>query len=224
MGTLFDWSTTAASNTACDGLSTATGMPIANVDNVLRSMMALVRNSFASALQSFLAGTSALGVANGGTGAATLTGVLKGNGTGAVTAIATGGTTTKFLRDDGTFAAPLVPVQVKVTDDSTALAAGTGKAIFRMATGFTLTAVRASLATAQTAGTLVTIDINEAGASILSTKLTLDNGERTSVTATTAPVLSDTALADDAEITIDIDAIGDGTAKGLTVTLIGYQA
>jgi hypothetical protein len=34
-------------------------------------------------------------------------------------------------------------------------------------------------------------------------------------------VISDTSLADDAEITIDIDQIGDGTAKGLKVILIG---
>jgi hypothetical protein len=37
-------------------------------------------------------------------------------------------------------------------------------------------------------------------------------------------VISDTALADDAEITIDIDQIGDGTAKGLKVMLIGNYA
>ncbi len=39
-----------------------------------------------------------------------------------------------------------------------------------------------------------------------------------------APVISDAALADDAEITIDIDQIGDGTAKGLKITLIGTRA
>ena len=88
----------------------------------------------------------------------------------------------------------------------------------------TLTAVRASLTTAQTSGTIFTVDINESGTSILSTKLTIDNTEKTSTTAATAPVISDTALADDAEITIDIDQIGDGTAKGLKVMLIGNYA
>jgi hypothetical protein len=44
-------------------------MTPANVDNVFRSIMSLVRSSFASALQTFFAGTSALPVANGGTGA-----------------------------------------------------------------------------------------------------------------------------------------------------------
>ena len=68
------------------------------------------------------------------------------------------------------------------------------------------------------------MDVNEAGTSILSTKLTIDNTEKTSTTAAAAPVISDAALADDAEITIDIDQIGDGTAKGLKVYLIGTPA
>jgi hypothetical protein len=88
----------------------------------------------------------------------------------------------------------------------------------------TLTSVRASLTTAQASGSIFTVDINEAGTSILSTKLTIDNTEKTSTTAATPPVISDVNLADDAEMTIDIDQIGDGTAKGLKVTLIGTRA
>jgi hypothetical protein len=87
----------------------------------------------------------------------------------------------------------------------------------------TLTAVRASLSTAQASGSIFTVDINEGGTTILSTKLTIDNTEKTSTTATTPAVISDSALADDAEITIDIDQIGDGTAAGLKVTLIGTR-
>jgi hypothetical protein len=88
----------------------------------------------------------------------------------------------------------------------------------------TITAVRASLSTAQASGSIFTVDINEGGTTILSTKLTIDNTEKTSTTAATAAVISDTALADDAEITIDIDQIGNGTAKGLKVTIIGTRA
>jgi len=88
----------------------------------------------------------------------------------------------------------------------------------------TLTEVRANLNTAQTSGSVFTVDINENGSSILSTKLTIDNTEKTSTTAATAPVISDGNLADDAEITIDIDQVGDGTAKGLKLTLIGTRA
>lgn len=115
------------------------------------------------------------------------------------------------------------PIIIACSDETTALSAGTAKVTFRMPYAFTLTAVRASLVTAQTSGSLLTVDINEAGTSILSTKLTFDNTEKTSTTAAAVAVISDATLADDAEMTIDIDQIGDGTAKGLKVTLIGYQ-
>ena len=88
---------------------------------------------------------------------------------------------------------------------------------------FTLTDVRASLTTPQTSGNIFTVDINENGSSILSTKLTIDNTEKTSVTAATAVVISDTNLADDSEMTIDIDQIGNSTATGLKIILIGHQ-
>lgn len=87
---------------------------------------------------------------------------------------------------------------------------------------FTLTDVRASLTTASTSG-VVTVDINESGSTILSTKLTIDANEKTSTTAAAAAVMSDTSLADDAELTFDIDTAGTG-AKGLKVTLIGKRA
>lgn len=113
-------------------------------------------------------------------------------------------------------------IQLAASDETTALTAGTGKITFRMPHAMTLTGVRASLTTAQASGNIFTVDINENGSSILSTKLTIDNTEKTSTTAATPPVISDTALADDAEITVDIDQIGNGTAKGLKITLIGF--
>ena len=110
-----------------------------------------------------------------------------------------------------------------VSDETTALTAGTSTGVFRMPYGFTLTAVRASVTTAGT-GSVITVDINESGTSILSTKLTIDATEKTSTTAATAAVISDTALADDAEITIDIDTVDSGgVGAGLKVYLIGYQ-
>lgn len=115
-------------------------------------------------------------------------------------------------------------IPIACSDEATALTAGTAKVTFRMPFAMTLSAVRGSLTTAQTSGSILTVDINEGGASILSTKLTIDNGEKTSTTAAAPPVISDTALADDAEITIDIDQVGDGTAKGLKVYLIGVPA
>lgn len=120
----------------------------------------------------------------------------------------------------------LVPIVIACSDETTSLTTGAGKVTFRLPTKMTLLAgssgVRASLTTAQSSGSILTVDINQNGSSILSTKLTVDNGEKTSLTAAAPPVISDTTLDDDAEITIDIDQIGDGTAKGLKVALIGY--
>lgn len=123
-----------------------------------------------------------------------------------------------------TIANPIECLIIAASDESTALTAGTAKVTFRLPYAFTLTsAPRASLTVAQTSGSIFTVDINENGTSILSTKITIDNTEKTSTTAAAAPVLSDTALADDAEITVDIDQIGDGTAKGLKIALIGRR-
>ena len=113
-------------------------------------------------------------------------------------------------------------IAIAVSDEETALTTGTGKVTFRMPFAMTLTAVRASLTTASTSG-LPTFNIKESGTTILSTKITIDANEKTSTTAATAPVISDTALADDAEITIDIDTAGTG-AKGAKVYLIGRRA
>lgn len=118
----------------------------------------------------------------------------------------------------------LESIIVAAGDETTAITTGTAKVTFRMPYAFTLTAVRASLTTAQSSGSIFTVDINENGTSVLSTKLTIDNGETTSVTAATPPVIFDAALADDSVITVDVDQIGNGTAAGLKVTLIGRQS
>ena len=110
------------------------------------------------------------------------------------------------------------------SDETTALTAGTNKVKFRMPYAFTVTEVRASLSTAGTGAQLVTVDINESGTSILSTKITIDATETTSVTAATVPVISDASLADDAEMTVDIDLIDTGgVSKGLKVSIIGHK-
>lgn len=114
-------------------------------------------------------------------------------------------------------------IQIALSDLITALTTGTSKAYFRMPYAFTLTGVRASVLTAPTDATII-VDINESGSTILSTRLTIDSGEKTSTTAAVAAVISDASLADDAEITFDIDQVGSTVAgAGLIVTLIGYK-
>jgi hypothetical protein len=114
---------------------------------------------------------------------------------------------------------------IACSDETTALTTGLAKVTFRMPYAFTLSAVRASVTTAPT-GAALQVDINETGSgTILSTKLTIDAGAKTSTTAGVPAVISDTALADDAEITIDIDVVGSSVAgAGLKVYLIGTRA
>lgn len=125
------------------------------------------------------------------------------------------------LTVEATSTTPTEVLAIACSDETTAITTGVAKVTFRMPYAFTVSAVRASLSAASTSGN-PQIDINESGVSILSTKLTIDSGETTSTTAATPAVISDTSLADDAEITIDIDTAGTA-AKGLKVYIIGHQ-
>lgn len=117
-----------------------------------------------------------------------------------------------------------VELGMACSDETTALTTGTAKVTFRMPHAMTLTEVRASVTTAPVGSTII-VDINDGGTTIMdTTKLSIDASEKTSTTAAAAAVLSDTALADDAEITVDIDQIGSSTAgAGLKIWLIGYR-
>lgn len=131
--------------------------------------------------------------------------------------------TVQEIADLAGLSASVQMIPIACSDETTNLTTGTAKVTFRMPYAFTVTGVRASLTTAQPSGSIFTVDINEGGTSILSTKLTIDNTEKTSTTAATPAVISDASLADDAEITIDIDQVGDAGAKGLKVYLIGNR-
>lgn len=110
---------------------------------------------------------------------------------------------------------------IACSDESTALTTGAAKATFHAPRQMTLAEVIAELSTVQASGSTFTVDINVNDSSILSTKLTIDNTEATSLTADAAAVISSTAIAKGDKITIDIDQIGNGTAKGLKVWLLG---
>ena len=182
-----------------------------------------------------LAGPQGPTGATGATGAAGADGADGTNGTNGAdgadgadgVGVGAGGTTGQVLAkasgtDYDTEWVSLTTADIYViacSDETTALTTGTGKVTFRMPTAGTLTAVKATVTTAP-AGSALIVDINEGGTSVLSTKLSVDDGEKTSATAATPAVISDSALANDAEITIDIDQVGSGTAgAGLKVTL-----
>jgi len=89
----------------------------------------------------------------------------------------------------------------------------------------TLTAVRASVTTAPAVAPLI-VNIKENGTTILGAadlqKLSIDVAQKTSTTATNPVVITDSALANDAEITVDVVQLGTN-ATGLKITLIGTR-
>ena len=103
------------------------------------------------------------------------------------------------------------------------LEAGTAVITTRAPYALALTQLPRISVTTAPVGSVLTVDINAGAtspATILSTKLTIDAGEKTSVTASTPAVLSSTTMADNDIITFDIDGVGSGTAGvGLQVTL-----
>lgn len=111
-----------------------------------------------------------------------------------------------------------------ISDETTALTTGTAKLTTRARHAMKVLGVRASLSTASSSGN-PTFDVNVGGVSIFSTTLTIDASEKTSVTAAVPAVLTGVplAIADDAEITFDIDTAGTG-ATGAKIALIGVRA
>jgi hypothetical protein len=134
------------------------------------------------------------------------------------------GTISQYIRGDGTLAYLPCEIQTAVSDETTTLTTGTSKMTFRMPYAMTVTSVRASVNTPPT-GSAITVDIKESGSSIMTTtKISIPAGTKTSVGSGT-PVLTDTALADDSEISIDILGIGSTFGgAGLKVTIIGTRA
>lgn len=116
-----------------------------------------------------------------------------------------------------------VELVIAASDESTNLTAGNGKVTFRMPYAMTLTGVRASVKTAPT-GSILIVDINQNGVSVLGTKLSIDATEKSSTTAASPATITTTTLTDDAEMTIDIDQVGATVAGvGLKVVLMGYR-
>ena len=114
-------------------------------------------------------------------------------------------------------------LEIAVTDETSDLAIGMAMVTFRMPYPFLLVEVRASVSAAPIGAAIVT-DLLEGGVSVFSTTLSIDDGEKTSVTAATPAVISDANLADDAEMEIDINQVGSTTpGAGLKMTLIGFQ-
>jgi hypothetical protein len=144
---------------------------------------------------------------------ATAVGALAGN------VIEAPADTTPYVRQDQDWAPIERVFSFAASDEETALTTGDAKISLRMPFAMTLSSVRAGLRTASSSG-VVTVNIRIGGFDIFSTALTIDANEKTSVTAATPATLATTAVADDAEVLVDIDGAGTGAA-GLKISFIG---
>lgn len=114
-----------------------------------------------------------------------------------------------------------------VSDETTAITTGTAKCSWSFPYAVTVDGVYCTLNTVSSSGT-PTFDINEDGTTIISTKVVIDVSEKTGGssgyqgTAAGAAVISDSAIAAFAQITVDIDTAGTG-AKGAKCMMIVHQ-
>ena len=121
-------------------------------------------------------------------------------------------------------------LEVACSDETTPIVVADNLIKFRMPFAMDLATgengVRASLSTAGGTSGTTTMDITMNGASIFTTNLlTIDDGDTTSVGATTEPNVTTTALTDNAEIIVNCDVItGSGAEAGLKIQLIGTLA
>ena len=118
-------------------------------------------------------------------------------------------------------------LEVACSDETTPITVADNLIKFRMPFALDLASgedgVRASLSTAGGTSGTTTMDITMNGASIFTTNLlTIDDGDTTSVGATTEPNVTTTTLTDNAEIIVNCDVIsGSGAEAGLKIQLIG---
>jgi hypothetical protein len=192
-------------------LANGTGLPAAAIGDSTTIGRAVVTAADAAAARTAIgAGTSSL--------------VVSSTAPAALGATAATGTSLDAARIDHVHQRDTDVIVIPVGDESTALTTGANKVRFRMPFAATLLAIRGCVNTAPTGSTLI-VDVNEAGTSVLSTKLSIDASETSSTTAASAAAITDSNLADDAEISIDIDQIGSTVAgAGLKVYLFVRRA
>ena len=112
---------------------------------------------------------------------------------------------------------------VACSDETSDLTTGDDKAQIRLPFQFELTDITANVNVAPV-GSAISIQVQEDGSDILSTPITIDVTNTTSESAAAQPVISDSTLAANSIISIDLDQIGSSTAgTGLKVNLIGYR-
>ncbi len=197
--------------------------PVTSVGNATTISAGVVTNAMlAGSIDLATKVTGVLGSTHGGAGA--VSGILKANGSGTVSAAASG---TDYVVPGAAVSVGVVvtePWSFAVSDETTALTTGAAKLTDRAPYAFTPVSVKASVSTAPT-GAAITADVKKNGVSIFTTIVSIDIGATTSVGSAAPSVLvGGVTFAADDVITIDIDQVGSTIpGAGLKVQIIGHQ-
>jgi hypothetical protein len=112
---------------------------------------------------------------------------------------------------------------IAFTDEDSDLTTGDAKAGFHMPNyATTLLEVSIGVSTAPTGSTAI-FDLEEDGTTVLSTLISIDAGEKTSEDAGTPPVISDSAIAANAFMTVNTDQIGSSVAGAGAKLYLKYR-
>lgn len=122
----------------------------------------------------------------------------------------------------GAAAPQLESFEIPITDKDTAIAVGTSKWDFGVPYDCTLVEARARLSEVQTSGSNLVQSIKNNGATILSTDITVENGDRDSMDAATQPVISAATLNKGDRLTFPTVTVGTG-GKGISMILVVRQ-
>ena len=113
---------------------------------------------------------------------------------------------------------------VACSSESDDLETGDDKVQFRMPFQFELTDILANVNTAST-GADINVQVQEDGTNIMSgVGITIDATETSSSTSATQPTITDSTLAFNSIISVDLDQVGSTlTGTGLKINFIGYR-
>lgn len=116
---------------------------------------------------------------------------------------------------------PLESFSFALTDETTVIVSTGTYFTFDMPYDFNVEEVIGQLTTTSSSGN-VTMDVKKAGTTILSTGITVEQGETSSLTAATQPVVSVPSLLKGSRMTFLLAGVG-ASATGAKVTLTGRQ-
>ena len=113
---------------------------------------------------------------------------------------------------------------IACSDETSDLEVGDSKAQIRLPFAFELTAISANVNDPST-GADILIQVQEDGVNIMSGNgITIDSTETSSITSASLPTITDSTLAYNSIISVDLDQVGSGdTGNGLKINLIGYR-